>query len=151
MFKIYPSLFLQMVRSYENLDLFHLAYAFVIKLYPLVDRFPEDERKNIILQIKRAAISMPLNIAEGSSRKTDKEFLPFLSYAFGSAKELEVSLKLSADLKFLDGDIYHSLKEELNFFTGKLVGLMRYAKIARKPLTLVNGCPEQSKALLGRQ
>ena len=72
-----------MVRSYENLDVFHLAYAFVIKLYSLVDKFPESENKNLVLQIKRAAISLPMNIAEGSSRKTDREFLPFLSYAFG--------------------------------------------------------------------
>src|SRR3989344_3854491 len=115
-----------MVRSYENLDVFHLAYAFVIKLYPLVDKFPESENKNLVLQIKRAAISLPMNIAEGSSRKTDREFLPFLSYAFGSAKELEVSLKLSCDLGFLDKNTDKVLREELNEFTGKLVGLMRY-------------------------
>ena len=67
-----------------------------------------------------------MNIAEGSSRKTDREFLPFLSYAFGSAKELEVSLKLSCDLGFLDKNTDKVLREELNEFTGKLVGLMRY-------------------------
>ena len=115
-----------MVRSYENLDVFHLAYAFVIKLYPLVDKFPESENKNLVLQIKRAAISLPMNIAEGSSRKTDREFLPFLSYAFGSAKELEVSLKLSCDFGFLQKTDYNELGQELNLFVCKLVGLMRY-------------------------
>jgi four helix bundle protein len=115
-----------MVRNYKDLDIFHLAYDFVIKLYPLIDKFPETENKNLILQIKRAAVSLPMNIAEGNSRSTDRAFLSFLNYVFGSAKELEVSLKLSKDLGFLDKTNYLELVEELDSFVCKLANLMRY-------------------------
>jgi len=115
-----------MKTNYSNLEVYHLAYQFVLDLYPYIDRFPKSEHKNLVLQMKRSAVSMPLNIAEGSSRGTDRQFLPFLSYAFGSARELEVSLKLSMDLGFLEENIHQELNEKLQKFISKLVSLMRY-------------------------
>ena len=115
-----------MTAVYNNLEIFHLAYKFVIKIYPCVDKFPENEQKNLILQIKRSAVSIPLNIAEGSSRRTDRQFLPFLGYTFGSAKELEVSLKLSRDLGFVSAADYEILSEDLQRLVAKLAALMRH-------------------------
>lgn len=115
-----------MVRKYQNLEVFNLAYAFTLKLYPIIDTFPEIEGKNLVLQMKRAAVSIPMNIAEGSSRKTDREFLPFLSYAFGSAKELEVTLKFSKDFNYINEETYLNLNKELDTFTCKLKALMNY-------------------------
>ena len=115
-----------MTRNYNNLEVFHLGYKFVLDLYPYLDTFPEGEHKNLVLQMKRAAVSIPMNIAEGSSRRKDREFLPFLSYAYGSAKELEVTLKLSKDLGFLKETAYQELDGQLQKFIGMLVGLMRY-------------------------
>lgn len=114
-----------MVRNYHNMEIFQLAYTFVIALYPYVDKFPESEHKNLVLQMKRAAISLPLNIVEGSSRRSDREFLAFLGYAFGSARELEVLLDLSKDFGFLDGNGYAALYEDLQKFTSKLISFMR--------------------------
>lgn len=99
--------------NYNNLDVFQLSYKFVLNLYPYLDKFPEGEDNNLVLQMKRAAVSMPMNIAEGSGRRRDSEFLPFLSYALGSAKEIEVALKLSKDLGFLNGEIHQELDQQL--------------------------------------
>lgn len=112
--------------NYNNLEVFQIAYQFVLDLYPHLDKFPESEHKNLVLQMKRAAVSIPSNIVEGSSRKTDREFLPFLSYALGSAKEVEIALRLSKDLGFIQEDAFNQLNSQLQIFLGKLVPLMRY-------------------------
>lgn len=115
-----------MVGNYDKLEIFQLAYKFVLDLYPQLDKFPENENPNLIIQMKRAAVSMPLNIAEGSSRRKDREFLPFLSYALGSAKEIEVSLRLSKDLGFISEDNFNGLDKQLQIFLEKLLHLMHY-------------------------
>jgi len=114
-----------MVRNYHDLEIFRLAYEFVIKLYPYVDKFPESENTNLVLQMKRSAVSMPSNIAEGSSRRTDREFLNFLGYTLGSAKELEVSLNLSKDLGFVGENEHTLLYEDLQKLIAKLLLFMR--------------------------
>ena len=114
-----------MGQNYKDLEIYHLAYQFVLKIYPYVDKFPKNEQDNIILQMKRSAVSIPFNIAEGSSRRTDREFLPFLGYSFGSAKELEVSLNLSRDLGFLEVAEYELLHEDLQKLIAKLTLFMR--------------------------
>ncbi len=90
-----------------------------------MDKFPESEKTNLVIQMKRSAVSMPSNIAEGSSRRTDREFLNFLGYTLGSAKELEVSLNLSKDLRFLKEKEYVFLYEDLQKLIAKLLLFMR--------------------------
>lgn len=115
-----------MARSYKELEIYRLAYGFVTQLYPYIDKFPESEHRNLVIQMKRCAVSIPLNIAEGSSRRTDRQFLVFLDYAFGSAKEMEVTLELSKDLGFLKEDDYKIIYEDLQKFIAKLVLFSRY-------------------------
>jgi len=120
---------LLMGTNYNNLDVFQLSYKFVLDLYPHLDKFPEGEDKNLVLQMKRAAVSIPMNIAEGSGRRRESEFLPFLSYALGSAKEVEVALKLSKDLGFLNKEAHTDLDQQLQECIGKLVKLMQYLEV----------------------
>lgn len=112
--------------NYNNLEVFQLSYKFVLDLYPLLKKFPEDEGTNLSLQIRRAAVSMPMNIAEGSARRRNTEFLPFLSYALGSAKEVEVALRLSKDLGFLALEEHQNIDQQLQECIAKLVKLMQY-------------------------
>ena len=112
--------------NYNNLEVYQLSYQFVLDLYPHIDKFPEMESKNLSLQMKRAAVSIPMNIAEGSARRRNSEFLPFLSYALGSAKEVEVALNLSKDLGFLDVGVHARLDKQLQECIGKLVRLMQH-------------------------
>ena len=115
-----------MTQNYHDLEIFQLSYQFVLKLYPYVNNFPKNEEDNFMLQMKRSVVSIPFNIAEGSSRRTEREFLPFLGYAFGSAKELEVSLNLSKDLGFLKSENHAILYEDLQKIIAKLVLFMRH-------------------------
>ena len=98
----------------------------MVRLYPFLNKFPESENKNLVLQMKRSSVSIPMNIAEGSSRRTTREFLSFLSYSLGSGKELEVSLRLSKDLGFLNQQSYDLLNEDLQKLVAKLAALMNH-------------------------
>ncbi len=130
-----------MVKNYKELEIFHLSYQLVLKLYPYLDKFPESEHKNFVLQMKRSVVSIPFNIAEGSSRKTDREFLSFLGYSFGSAKELEVALNLSRDLGFLGVEAHDSLFEDLQKLIAKLVLFTQH---------LEKGVPPKKDVIMGR-
>ncbi len=115
-----------MVINYHNLEIFQLAYKFVLDLYPFLDKFPAGEETNLVLQMKRAAVSIPSNIAEGSARRRYSEFLPFLSYALGSAKEVEVNLRLAKDLGFLDAGSHKHLDLQLQECIAKTVKFMQF-------------------------
>jgi four helix bundle protein len=115
-----------MPSNHNDLEVFRLSYDFVVELYPLLDKFPESENKNLVLQMKRAAVSLPLNIAEGCSRNTDKQFLPFLTYTYGSSKELEVCLRLSQDFGFMSPEDVTQLSAKLDLISRKIVTFMRF-------------------------
>src|SRR3989344_248670 len=84
--------------DYRKLHVYDLAHQFVLDIYKTTEKFPESEQRNLTSQLRRAVVSIPLNIAEGSSRRSKKEFLQFLNYSFGSGKEIEVLLLLSKQL-----------------------------------------------------
>ena len=87
-----------MARDYRKLDVFHLADRAVIAVYPATSRFPEEERYGLVKQIRRAAVSVPCNIVEGSARRGEGEYLNFLNIAVGSANEARYLLDLSCRL-----------------------------------------------------
>ena len=87
-------------KSYKDLLIWQKGMALAKFVYKLSARFPVDERYGLISQVRRAAVSVPSNIAEGQARHTTKEFLQFLSHAQGSLAEVETQLMLSVDLGF---------------------------------------------------
>lgn len=114
-----------MARNHKKLEIYHLAYAFTLDTYRLANKLPESENKNILLQLKRAVVSIPLNIAEGSSRRTNREFLRFLMYSYGSAKETSVLIDLCKDLGYVEVKEYLAISEKLDKLTAKLFLFMR--------------------------
>ncbi len=114
-----------MALDYRKLAVYHLAHQFVLDVYGVTQNFPESEQKNLTSQLRRAAVSIPLNIAEGSSRRSKKEFLNFLNYSFGSGKEIEVILELSKDLGFLTLTDYRHLSQQLDVLMSKLFLFIR--------------------------
>ena len=114
-----------MARLYKNIRAYHLAYNFTIEVYNRTKNFPKSEENNLRSQIRRAAVSVPSNIAEGSAKSSKKEFLYFLGVAYASAKEIEVLLSLCFDLGFLKKPDYSFLKESLDEFNAKLFLFMR--------------------------
>ena len=90
------------IRTYEDLRVYQQAYKLVLQTYELTRTYPEQEKREIGNQIRRAAISIPANIAEGYGRKNSaKEFKHFLRNALGSSNEMIVLLKLSYELGYL--------------------------------------------------
>ena len=90
------------VRHYRELEVWQLAMDLAVECYSATKAFPSDERFGLISQIRRAASSIPANIAEGQGRSHTKEFLQHLSIAKGSLTELETHLLLSQRIGFLD-------------------------------------------------
>jgi len=83
------------MRPHHSLDAWTRSVDFVVEDYKLTDKFPKEEKFGLTSQIRRAAVSIPANIAEGAARKSDKEFLQFLSIAQGSASEVETEILIS--------------------------------------------------------
>jgi four helix bundle protein len=90
------------VSSYRDLVVWQRAMALVSAVYKLTSSFPESERFGLTSQIRRAAVSIPSNIAEGQGRLATKEFRQFLGIARGSLKELETQLLISIDLTYAE-------------------------------------------------
>ena len=87
--------------SFEKLEVWHDCRSLVKEVYQLSDQFPKDELFGLVSQIRRAVISVPSNIAEGSSRKTDKEQARFYQIAYSSLMEVLNQLILAVDLGFI--------------------------------------------------
>ena len=114
-----------MARNYKNLDVWQLSYQLTLKMYKVTENFPKSEQNNLTSQIRRASTSIPLNIAEGTSRFTKKSYLQFLQYAYGSIKELQVLLDLSKDLNYIKKESYNELNEDMDILSRKLFVFMK--------------------------
>ena len=91
-----------MIKSYRDLIVWQKAMRLVEVIYYLTNTFPEKEKFSLTSQLRRAAVSIPANIAEGRGRGTRKDFSKFLRIAFGSKAELERVLEISFRLKYID-------------------------------------------------
>jgi four helix bundle protein len=87
-------------RSYKDLVVWQKGIALAKLVYGLTRSFPSEEKFGIVAQMRRAAVSIPSNVAEGQSRHTTGEFVQFISHAEGSVAELDTQLILSIDLNF---------------------------------------------------
>ena len=98
--------------NYKNLKIWKLGIEIVDDVYSIIDKFPKDERFGLISQISRCSVSIPNNIAEGSSR-TDKSFSHFIDIALGSSFELETQLIIAFKRNYIS-------KENLIKIEGKI-------------------------------
>jgi len=92
------------MRDYKKFLVWEKGHRLTLDVYKEVAKFPKEELFNLVSQMKRSASSIPTNIAEGSGRKSEKDFSRFLYIAFGSANELEYQIILSIDLHFLEDE-----------------------------------------------
>src|SRR3989344_6686502 len=113
-----------MPRMHKKIEIYNLGYNFVFEIYKITKDFPEIENNNLSSQMRRAAVSIPLNIAEGSTRHSEKAFLSFLTYAYGSTKELEVLLHLSKDLNYVSAEKFSQTYKKLDELMAKLFKFM---------------------------
>ncbi len=88
------------VKSYRDLLVWQKGISLVKRIYQLTQTFPDTERFGLVSQMRRAAVSIPSNIAEGQARHTRREFIQFLSHSEGSVAELETQVILGVELDY---------------------------------------------------
>jgi four helix bundle protein len=102
------------MHNFKELKIWTKALDLSMSVYKVTASFPKDDRFGLISQIKRSAVSIPSNIAEGAGRNSDKEFIYFLSVANGSAYEIQTQLLISNKLNFLKDNVLESMLNELD-------------------------------------
>ena len=116
------------LQTHKDLKVWQQSKDFVSEIFRLTATFPKEEMYSLTAQIKRSAISIPSNIAEGSARESNKEYIRFLYIALGSLAELDTQLQIANDLEFIKSDEYQKLSIKLNEIGKMLSGLISYRK-----------------------
>jgi len=113
------------MQSYKDLIVYQKGYKLSLEIYRVTNNFPKEELYGIVSQMRRSAISIPCNIAEGYRRGHRKEYIQFLHIAQGSCGELETLLSLSKDLEFLEGRTFNNLYQSQDEISRLLRGLIK--------------------------
>ena len=111
------------LRPHERLEVWRDAMTLVESVYRITGRFPENERLGLTMQLRRAAVSVPSNIAEGAARRSRSEYVRFLSIARGSLAEMTTQLEIAHRLGFADTD--SAMAELLDRTFARLNALIR--------------------------
>jgi four helix bundle protein len=120
-----------MVKSFRDLDVWHLSVELAETVYRITARFPKSELFALTSQMRRAAVSISSNIAEGRARDSRREFLYFLSVSRGSLAELETQLELAIRLDYTDSDL-HAARAQTDML-GKKLNRLQTSLRARQP------------------
>lgn len=113
-----------MIKSHKDLLVWQKSFALVVLIYKSTEAFPREEVYGLTSQIRRSAVSIPSNIAEGYNHGYKQEYIQFLRIAFASGAELETQLLLAKELKFLPEQEYVPLNEQLGEVLRMLNGLI---------------------------
>ena len=112
------------IRNFKDLKIWQRGVELVKLIYVITNSFPADEKYGLVSQMRRSAVSVPSNIAEGFMRRHNKEYKQFLYIALGSLAELETQIIISKELNFITTDHYTgtlSAIDELNKMTTGLI------------------------------
>jgi four helix bundle protein len=113
------------METHKSLKVWQKSILFVTTVYNLTRCFPKEELYCMVSQIRRAAISIPSNIAEGCARKNTTEYIQFLYISLGSAAELETQLIISSNLGYIANEVIEGLQSELEGIIRMLSGLIK--------------------------
>ena len=119
--------------EYKNLDAYKESKALVILVYALIKKFPREEQFALCDQLRRAVISVPSNIAEGSGRTSAKDQAHFFEMAFGSLMEVNCQIDIAHDLNYITKDDVENIEKHVRSISALLSGLRR--KILGESLT----------------
>jgi four helix bundle protein len=101
------------MHRFKDLEIWKKSRFFCSEIYAITSKFPDAEKFGLTNQLRRAFVSIPSNIAEGSSRHSNKDFARFLQIALGSAYEVETQLIIATDLKFINKEELEPLLKSL--------------------------------------
>jgi len=116
------------MKNFKNLKVWQNGVDIVVDIYKSTEDFPKDEMYGLTGQIKRSAVSIPSNIAEGAGRNSDKDFNRFLDVALGSSFELETQLIIANKLNFLKDEDFIQLNERIDEEQKMIMGLQKSLK-----------------------
>jgi len=125
----------EVVFRFEKLDVWRLARQLIVDVYNASKEFPHEERFGLTAQIRRSAVSVASNIAEGSGRNSDRDFAHFLEMSYGSLMEVVAQLMVAHDLEYVSEPRLTELRSSCSTLAGKLVALNRSLTVSkRKPV-----------------
>ncbi|WP_075342639.1 four helix bundle protein [Tenacibaculum agarivorans] len=101
------------MRNYKNFEVWKKSHQFALKVYEVTKLFPSGEKFGITSQLRRASLSIPTNLVEGSSRNSEKEFAHFINIASGSSAEVEYLLEFSKEINYLSLEDFDILNREI--------------------------------------
>ena len=116
------------MRTHKDLEVWKEAVQLVTQIYEVIKGFPKEELYGLISQIRRSAVSIPSNIAEGAARNSEKEFIQFLYISLGSLSELETELIISKNLGYLKDEKEITLMQQIDSIRKMLSGLIHSIK-----------------------
>jgi len=125
-----------MLKNYKELKVWQRSYQLCLEIYRITKKFPNEERYGLTSQIRRTAVSVPSNIAEGYGRKTTPEYIRFLYIAYGSNCELETQILLSGHLGYIETGKLEMLQEGIGEVERMLKALIK--SLERKALDPLN-------------
>ena len=120
------------MKTHKDLDVWKNGIELVVSVYKATRKYPKDELYGIVSQIRRAAVSIPSNIAEGAGRNHDREFIKFLYVSLGSLAELETQLLISQRLDFISEQENDDLNSLIKMIRSQISGLIKYLKEDKK-------------------
>lgn len=112
------------MRNFRKFDIYNNSIELAKNIYKTTLCWPENEKYGLVSQITRAAVSVPSNIPEGSSRKSDKEFSRFLEYALGSAYEIETQLLISKEIDLITEVEYKLIQQDIHIIQQQLTAFI---------------------------
>jgi four helix bundle protein len=113
------------MRPHQRLDVWRKSIDFVVAIYRLTDKFPNEEKFGLTSQLRRAAVSISANVAEGAAKTSTKDFRRYLSNSQGSTSEIETELLIARRLNYLDEEDFMILSKDLDDIGRMITGLSR--------------------------
>jgi len=114
--------------GFEKLDLYKESKVLITEIYLLTHNYPENEKFGLVSQLRRAAVSVASNIAEGNSRKTSKERLHFMSVAYSSLMEVLCQLDISCDLGYITSEEFKTARTRIETIARLINGYKKYCQ-----------------------
>ncbi|MDH4329431.1 MAG: four helix bundle protein [Nitrospira sp.] len=130
-----------MEKPHKKLDAWRESIDLTLAVYHTTDNFPKEHLFNLSNQIRRAALSVASNIAEGAARQTKKEFANFLHIAQASLSELDTQLEVAKKLTLLNEDQYGNLDRKMNHIDKLISGLIKHLKFGKPQRTSPHPSP----------
>jgi four helix bundle protein len=114
------------VRPHKRLDIWKESVKLSIDIYRITEHFPKSEAYGLTSQMRRAAVSVPANVAEGAARKSSKEFTAYLYISGGSLSELDTLIEIAAQLEYITASEREKLDKQVESIGCKLGGLITH-------------------------